>query len=120
MVSSVLVVDDDPAFLALAVRILEELGVEEISAVTDAAAATIEADAKRPQAALVDVDLPDREGMDLAQELAALPWSPRVLLTSADRDAVSAIDSGEGGSTVPFLPKEELANGTLRKLLLDG
>ena len=120
MVSSVLVVDDDAAFLALVTRILEDLGVAEVSTAGDAATAIIEVGAKRPEAALVDVGLPDREGIDLAREIAGMPWSPRVLLTSTDREAVSAIGSEDGGRVIPFLPKEELANGTLRKLLLEG
>jgi DNA-binding NarL/FixJ family response regulator len=115
---TVLVVDDDPAFLALASRILGEMGDVKITTTTNAADAAVEAHAKRPQAALVDVGLPDRDGVDLAQELAALPWSPRVVLTSADKDAVSAIVYPEGESALPFLPKEELANGALRSLLL--
>jgi DNA-binding response OmpR family regulator len=113
MVSSVLVVDDDPDFLALATRILHEMGVEEISTARSAATALAEADASRPRAALVDIGLPDRDGIDLARELAGLPWSPRVVLTSTD---------SEPGSTesLPFLPKEELTDGALRKLFSDA
>jgi CheY-like chemotaxis protein len=113
MVSSVLVVDDDPDFLALATRILEDMGVEEISTARTAATALTEAGASRPRAALVDVDLPDRDGINLARELAALPWSPRVVLTSTD--------SERGGTeSLPFLPKEELADGALRELFSDA
>jgi CheY-like chemotaxis protein len=119
VVSSVLVVDDDPAFLALAARILEGLGVAHISTAPDAATAVTQADARRPQAALVDVGLPDRGGIDLARELATRPWSPRVVLTSTDRDAANAMETEDGRPRIPFLPKEELANGTLRKLLLE-
>jgi CheY-like chemotaxis protein len=116
----VLVVDDDAAFLTLAVRILEEMGFEEITTTTDAAGAIAEATAHRPQVALVDVGLPDQDGIELARTLAALPWSPRVVLTSTDRDALSAIAARDDGDALAFVPKEELANGTLRHLLLDG
>ncbi|GAA3902658.1 hypothetical protein GCM10022207_84670 [Streptomyces lannensis] len=115
---TVLIVDDDPAFLTLATRILEEMGVAEIMTTTSAASATVEAQAKRPQAVLVDVGLPDRDGVDLAEELAALPWSPRVVLTSADKDAVSAALYPEDERALPFVPKEELANGALHSLLM--
>ena len=115
---SVLIVDDDPAFLSLATRVLESMGVEVVATAEDAAAAIAAANATRPEAALVDVGLPDRDGIDLAYELAALPWRPRVVLTSTDRDAVSAIDARHGNREVPFVPKEELANGPLRRLLL--
>jgi CheY-like chemotaxis protein len=118
MASSVLLVDDDPAFLSLATRILESMGGQVVATAEDAAAAIAAANATRPEAALVDVGLPDRDGIDLAYELAALPWRPRVVLTSTDRDAVSAIDVREGPRKLPFVPKEELANDPLRRLLL--
>jgi CheY-like chemotaxis protein len=117
MVSSMLVVDDDPSFLALATRILEEIGVERILLAESAATAMTEAEANRPQAALVDVFLADRDGIELAHQLAALPWSPRVVLTSTDKDAVTAIDRSPGAASLPFLPKEELTDGPLRELL---
>jgi CheY-like chemotaxis protein len=113
MVLSVLVVDDDPDFLALATKILEAMGVEQILAAASATAAITAAGASRPQAALVDVGLPDRDGIELAHELAALPWSPRVVLTSTDRDPGDV-------ESLPFLPKEELTDGALRKLLFDA
>jgi CheY-like chemotaxis protein len=119
MALSVLVVDDDPAFLALATRLLEDMGFDEITTSADAAAAVTEAEAKRPQAVLVDIGLPDRDGIDLACQLATLPWSPHIVLTSTDTDAGSMIASRTDGSTLQFLPKEELANGGLRALLLD-
>jgi CheY-like chemotaxis protein len=120
MVLSVLVVDDDPAFRVLAARILGDIGFEEITATGDAATALTQAEAKRPGAALVDVGLPDRDGIDLAFQLAALPWSPQVVLTSSDSDAGRGITIPDGGRAVPFLPKAELANGLLRGLLLEG
>jgi CheY-like chemotaxis protein len=113
MASSVLVVDDDPDFLALAARILEEMGVEEILTAASAATAIAAAHAGRPQAALVDVGLPDRDGLDVARQLAALPWSPRVVLTSTDEDAGDS-------ERLPFLPKQELTDGALCKLLFDA
>lgn len=120
MVDSVLVVDDDAAFLALAVRVLTELGIAVVLTAGDAAAALREANAGRPAAALVDVDLPDRNGIELASELAALSWAPRVVLTSADRDAGDAVVAAADGNVPAFVPKEELADETLRRLLNDG
>ena len=70
--------------------------------------------------ALVDVGLPDQDGVELARILAALPWSPRVVLTSTDRDALSGIASRDDADALAFMPKEELANGMLRHFLLDG
>jgi DNA-binding NarL/FixJ family response regulator len=118
MAPSALVVDDDPSFLSLATRVLEGIGVEVVATAEDAAGAIAAANATRPEAVLVDVGLPDRDGIDLAYELAALPWRPRVVLTSTDVDAVSAIDARDGRRGIPFFPKEELASDPLRRLLL--
>jgi CheY-like chemotaxis protein len=117
MGASVVVVDDDAAFLALAERVLREMGAESVTTASDAASGVTTVEATRPDAVLVDVGLPDRDGVDLALELAALPWRPRVVLTSTD-DAVGAIGSDAERSAVPFLPKQELPSSTMRRLLL--
>jgi CheY-like chemotaxis protein len=118
MISTVLLVDDDPTFLSLATRIMESLGVGIVMTAEDAATAIAVANTGRPEAALVDVGLPDRDGIDLAYELAELPWRPRVVLTSTDSDAVSAIDARDRHRKLPFVAKQELANGRLRQLLM--
>lgn len=113
MVASVLIVDDDPAFLALAARVLTGIGIEVVGRAPDAATAVTLAEDTRPEGALVDVGLPDRDGIDLAYELAALPWGPTVVLTSSDADAADAIGSRPGGPAIPFVPKDQLTNGAL-------
>jgi two-component system KDP operon response regulator KdpE len=117
MAISVLVIDDDPTSLSLATRVLEEMGVEVVTTASDAGSGIAAANETRPDAALVDVGLPDRDGIDLAYELAALSWRPRVVLMSTDRDAVSAITAQHDGDALPFVPKEELAAGRLLPLL---
>jgi CheY-like chemotaxis protein len=114
---SVLVIDDDPAFLSLTAQILEGVGADVLTA-PDAAKAIALAQAARPDAVLVDVGLPDRDGIDLGHELAALPWRPRVVLTSTDSDAIGAIDTGSEGPVLSFIPKEELGYDSLRQLLM--
>ena len=118
MLSSVLVVDDDPAFLALMVRMLEEIGVETVLTAPDVASAVRKAEANRPAAAIVDVGLPDRDGTELVRQLAELPWRPRVIATSTDPDAGETIDSRRVDGSLGFIPKEELDGETLRRLLV--
>lgn len=110
--TSVLIVDDDPAFLKLATHMLESLGATVVAAVGTAEAALDAAHALKPDAALVDVGLPDRGGIDLARELAQLSWAPRVLITSSDRDAAP-----HDGNPA-FVPKEDLPTAPLRQLLV--
>jgi DNA-binding NarL/FixJ family response regulator len=113
---SILVVDDDPAFRALAVRLLADAGIKVAAEADSADAAISAAEASRPDAALVDVELPDRDGIALAGELTALPWRPRVVLTSVDPDAAGPDDVRRSGAHA-FLSKDQLANGTLLRLL---
>jgi DNA-binding NarL/FixJ family response regulator len=115
-VISVLLVDDDPGFLRFSARILGERGLEVVGTAPDAANALTAADAMKPDIVLVDIGLPDRDGIDLAFELAVLSWKPRVILVSADRDAASAVASDRGGG-LPFVPKDDLTDETLRQLL---
>jgi DNA-binding NarL/FixJ family response regulator len=70
MARSVLIVDDDPAFRRVAARMLKAAGLTVSGEAQDARAAIAAANASRPDAFLVDVGLPDRDGIDLAHELA--------------------------------------------------
>jgi DNA-binding NarL/FixJ family response regulator len=113
MTPSVLLVDDDPTFRSLAAAILGDIGLDVVGVAGDAAAAVAAAVSLKPDAALVDVGLPDRDGVQLARELAALPWRPRVVLTSSDSEAAP----GVGDHGLAFIPKEELPSAPLRRLL---
>ena len=116
MATSVLIVDDDPAFRGLAERLLTATSLEVVGQADSAAGAVSAARALEPDAALVDVNLPDRDGIALARELVALPWRPRVLLTSIDADAASLDDVRRSGAS-GFVHKTDLPNTPLRRLL---
>jgi DNA-binding NarL/FixJ family response regulator len=118
MTHSVLIVDDDPTFLSLVTRILTQAGLEVVASAEDAAGAIAAANATKPDAALVDLGLPDREGADLARELAELPWRPRVVVTSTDSEAGFALELSDGRPRLTFIAKEDLANGGLPGLLM--
>jgi DNA-binding NarL/FixJ family response regulator len=113
--SGVLIVDDDPGFRALARRILTDAGflvLGEAETVADALATIA---AVEPAAVLLDVGLPDGDGITLAAQLATLPARPAVLLTSTDPDAVSAADLLRCGARA-FVPKADLPGATLEEL----
>ena len=112
----VLVVDDDAAFRELASELVRGAGLRVAGTAGTFAAGAAAAEGLRPDAALVDVGLPDGDGLELARRIAALPWSPRVVITSSDADAVTD-DGARGLGAVGFLPKTELASGSLRELL---
>ena len=70
----------------------------------------------KPDAILVDVMLPDRDGVDLACDLAALPWRPRVLLTSVSDEIAGGAGVDRSGA-VDFIPKDALGKAPLELIL---
>lgn len=116
MVGSVLIVDDDDAFRDLAARVLSARGFDVAGQANSCASAIASAEALRPEAALVDVNLPDGDGFELSRKLTALPWSMRVVIISGDADA-GAGDAVSRAGAAGFLGKDELASERLRNLL---
>jgi DNA-binding NarL/FixJ family response regulator len=113
--TSVLVVDDDPSFRSLARRVLRATGLSVVGEADSVASAMEAATRLRPDALLVDVGLPDGDGVALARRLVRLPWRPRVVLTSIDADAASPRDVRAVGAH-GFAPKDELPTAGLRLL----
>jgi DNA-binding NarL/FixJ family response regulator len=113
---SVLVVDDDPAFRRLAVRVLAAFDLGVAGEAASVAAALAAAAALRPTGVLVDVGLPDGDGIALAGALTALPWRPSVVLTSSDTEAATDGDVDRSGASA-FVPKDQLPNAALDRLL---
>ncbi len=60
-------------------------------------------------AVLIDVELPDGDGVTLARELAALPWHPRIVLTSIDGDITTTEEARNAGASA-FVNKADLPN----------
>ena len=119
MALTVLLIDDDPDFRATARRVLTRGGAEIIGEAASVADGTAAATALRPEAILVDVGLPDGNGVALAPVLAALPWGPRVVLTSVDVDATTDATARATGAA-GFVPKHELPGALMTLLLGDG
>ena len=117
--TALLIIDDDPAFRALARRVLSGTGLGVVGEADTAAAGLAAAVELRPEVVLVDVGLPDGDGIVLARDLAALPWGPRVVLTSVDADAATSEDVRESGAH-GFAPKDDLPGAGLRLLLATG
>jgi DNA-binding NarL/FixJ family response regulator len=116
MATSVLIIDDDPDFRMLVERLLTALRFEVVGHADSAAAGISAAKSLKPDAALVDVELPDGDGISVARELAALPRRPRVLLTSIDADAASPDDVRRSGAS-GFVYKADLPHAALGRLL---
>jgi DNA-binding NarL/FixJ family response regulator len=114
---SVLIVDDDVAFRDLIRRLLTVQGLSVVGDVGTVAEALAAAESLRPDAVLVDVGLPDGDGIALGGRLSRMDWSPRVVLTSTDPAAADGTATSRSGA-VGFLPKDELAGDALRHMLV--
>lgn len=113
---SVLLIDDDPAFRRLARQTLSGSGLTVVGEAATAAAGISAARSLEPEIMLVDVGLPDGDGISLARELSALPWGPRVVLTSVDPDAASPEEVRKSGA-IGFVPKQDLPGSGLDMLM---
>ena len=111
MALTVLIVDDDRSFRSLARILLTARGytvIGEAEGVDDGLAVATEI---RPDAALVDVNLRDGDGLELAARLTR-EGGPRVLLTSSDATAAPERLVRRCGA-VGFVAKEDLARSAL-------
>jgi DNA-binding NarL/FixJ family response regulator len=111
-ISVLLVVDDDPTFRRLARRLLGAYGLEVAGEAGTVAEALPIADRLRPTGALVDVELPDGNGFELAAKLALLPWRPRIIITSAQADSGFAKRAEQVGAAA-FVLKDDLPTAPL-------
>jgi DNA-binding NarL/FixJ family response regulator len=116
MTRSVLVVDDDSQFRELAASLLAASGLTVVGEADSVEAALAGAARLQPSAVLVDVELPDGDGVALARELVALSWHPWVVLTSIDGDITTPEDARRAGARA-FVNKADLPYAPLARLL---
>lgn len=91
---------------------LEAGGFEVVGEADDGAAAMDASGALAPDLVLLDVQLPDASGIDLADALSA-NGGPAVILTSSrPADQLDLTSSGALG----FIPKDELTTSAIRGL----
>jgi DNA-binding NarL/FixJ family response regulator len=108
MRTRVLIVDDDARFRALARALLESSGYAVVGEAADGEQAVAAAARVRPDAALVDVQLPDTDGFTLARRLVDANHDLRIVLTSMD-PTLATPPALAGSGALAFVPKDELA-----------
>jgi DNA-binding NarL/FixJ family response regulator len=113
---TVLIVDDHAGFRLSARRILEVDGYEIAGEAEDGRSAIEAAERLRPDIVLLDVNLPDRDGFEIARELAGQPGAPAIVLTSShDREDFG--DSLQSSRAAGFVPKGELCGAAVAALV---
>ena len=113
---SVLIVDDHESFRAWARVLLEQAGYTVLGEAADGASAIRAAARLRPGVVLLDVQLPDIDGFEVARRLGDERRPPAIVLIST-RDAGDYTERLERSCAVGFLPKEELTAEALAQLL---
>ena len=78
-----LIVDDHSSFRRLARRMLGAAGFLVVGEALDAASALAAAASLQPDVVLLDIVLPDRSGLLVAEELARVADPPRVVFISS-------------------------------------
>src|SRR6266516_5846030 len=112
-----MVVDDHPMWREAVARDLAAAGFEVVAAVGDGAQALRVLAAVRPDVVVVDLQLPDMPGVDVARGvLAALP-AARVLVLSASaeqQDVLDAVKAGAAGYIVKSASGAEFIDAVQR------
>ena len=116
MPRTVLVVDDHAGFRARARLLLEAEGYEVVGEAGDGATALVEARRLRPDVLLLDVQLPDLDGFEVAARLSGDGSPPAVVLTSSRDWSDSAELIGRSGAR-GFVPKDQLSGALIGALL---
>ena len=116
MAHTVLIVDDHPSFRASARALLEAEGFRVVGEAEDGATGLSRVRELRPEVVVLDVQLPDIDGFDVAGRLTGNGAAPTVILVSSrDRDdlGLQVARSGARG----FIPKSELSGKSITELL---
>jgi DNA-binding NarL/FixJ family response regulator len=111
MARTVLVIDDSAAFRTTARMLLQARGYEVVGVAEDIASGLAEAEELRPDCVVMDVNLPDGDGLSAAGRL----HGPVVVLVSTLDE--SAIGDVSGSGARGFVSKSELASTRLVQLL---
>ena len=112
----VLIVDDHEQFRTVARALLEAEGFEIVGEAENGAATFAEVERARPDLVLLDVQLPDANGFDIAHAICALHDGPAVVM-------ISSRDASDFGSRIAtcgargFIQKSRLSGAALAELV---
>ncbi len=108
---SILIVDDEAGLLKMTRSIFEEAGFTQIITASSAKEALQLIAKKMPDMLILDIMMPEMDGLELLQEIRAISKVPVLLLTAKGEaeDRYTGFELGADDYLVkPFLPKELL------------
>jgi len=112
----VLIVDDHEEFRVSVRRLLELEGFAVVGEATNGLEAREAVAALRPAVVLLDIQLPGDDGVVVAEQIAAEPDAPHVVLISS-RDAATYGPRLERATAKGFIAKSELSGAALANVL---
>jgi DNA-binding NarL/FixJ family response regulator len=118
MCPTALIVDDHRLFRASARMLLESEGFDVVGEAADGAAAVTEARRLRPDVLVLDVQLPDTTGFEVARRLLESGLDSQVVLVSS-RQASEYGDLVHLSGALGFIAKDELSGPALQRVLGD-
>ena len=116
MSTTVLIVDDHASFRAFARALLQAEGYRVVGEAADGSSGIEKIRRLRPDLVLLDVQLPDIDGFEVLQRLAAEGNHSAIILISS-RDASAYRRRLAESSARGFIPKSELSGASIRAML---
>jgi two-component system response regulator EvgA len=114
----VLIVDDNPSFCANARNLLEREG-DDVAEAEDGTSGLACARELAPDLVLLDIQLPDIDGFEIATRPSRLDPAPPVILISS-RDATNYGSLVAASPALTFISKDELSGEAIRKVTALG
>ncbi|GAB1340554.1 hypothetical protein ACE1SV_71440 [Streptomyces sp. E-15] len=112
---NIVVVDDDPGFRRIAKTLLTARGLRVVAESEDGASALAAVREHRPDGLLLDLHLPDHDGVTVARMLRAEDQPPRIVLTSTEQSFWSVDELRQAGIE-SFIAKDRLFDADLKTI----
>ncbi|MFF5858225.1 response regulator [Streptomyces sp. NPDC012751] len=112
---NIVVVDDDPGFRRIAKTLLTARGLRVVAESEDGASALAAVREHRPDGLLLDLHLPDHDGVTVAHMLRAEDQPPRIVLTSTEQSFWSVDELRQAGIE-SFIAKDRLFDADLKTI----
>jgi two-component system, chemotaxis family, chemotaxis protein CheY len=106
----ILIVDDEFFFRKVLRDMLTKIGFSVVAEAANGREAVEQFQAHRPHVVIMDIYMPDKNGIEATREMIAVNRNAKILICSAsdaDYDTQAAIDAGAKAILMkPFVPKE--------------
>jgi DNA-binding NarL/FixJ family response regulator len=113
---SLLIVDDHSSFRSVARKVMEQHGFDVVGEAGDGASALAAVRELQPDVVLLDVQLPDIDGFEVASRLTANGNAPAIVMVSS-RDGADFGDLVARSGARGFIAKHDLSGPAVEALL---